>query len=68
MLAAHEGEPGKILNQTVSLGDADLLPLFFDPVLRNAFEDELTRLANGVPAGQVQRRCCAGSRPAGAVR
>jgi len=66
MLAAHEGEPGKIVNQTVSLGDTDLLPLFFDPVLRNAFEGELTRLENGVPAGHsfsdLLRRAQTGTR------
>ncbi len=51
MLAERKPERADLLRRTIGLDDNNLLALLFDPALRNAFEDELTRLENGAPAG-----------------
>ncbi|MDR8407363.1 HEXXH motif-containing putative peptide modification protein [Nonomuraea sp. 3-1Str] len=46
----HPGAAGR-LERLAQAGDAELRPLMYDPVLRNAFENDLTALERG--AGQI---------------
>ncbi|MGP4022094.1 aKG-HExxH-type peptide beta-hydroxylase [Actinomadura sp. 3N407] len=48
VLAARDPVNAAALELAGGLDDTNLLPLLLDPVLRNAFEDELTRLENGI--------------------
>ncbi|MFJ5025833.1 aKG-HExxH-type peptide beta-hydroxylase [Streptomyces goshikiensis] len=51
LLAEHDPGHGPVLRRISRADREQLLPLLGDPVLRNAFEDDLVKLENGVRSG-----------------